>query len=492
MTGSISGEPEDGSGNAKLNFRDLMNQRVASSEQDAENDDTQAPEKGTSRANGVGTVYLMTGVDAPADERVKTDSDASGEDAETGQESKAKQSGATAQAAEDPDVNEDDAQAAMPALSISISPLLLAALGIPDSVQDSAQAESGSSGASGAGRSGAASGVSSRDTRKSSVAAASEQNLWSNDSTAAPVSTVEPVDSSQDAAADGSGRTGVSGDRVEWSGLVEEDEAGTAASSSQPVAFEARLSPNGGAADSPENTTPHPNSTNEDLSSTANSAASSTANAAPVKVQTAASDQGPDRAEPAGTSDTLVKADAVTTVSSGPMNPGAGEAQRSANPVQQPAHPSTVAAQMEPMIEAQKNPETGHSLTLNLPGNSPGAAGDASSVNLRFIERGGEVHVTVRTADDGLAQDLRSGLSDLSGRLAQAGFRTDVASPLTGEANTRQDSEPSSTDQRDAWGHQGRQGQEQQEQQNPRRPARLRWVQQLEKSTSQASQEQNA
>jgi hypothetical protein len=62
-------------------------------------------------------------------------------------------------------------------------------------------------------------------------------------------------------------------------------------------------------------------------------------------------------------------------------------------------------------------------------------------VNLRFIERGGEIHVSVRTSDPGLAQDLRGGLSDLTGRLEHAGIRTEISNLSAGESNAQRDSQ---------------------------------------------------
>src|ERR1035438_2541218 len=46
--------------------------------------------------------------------------------------------------------------------------------------------------------------------------------------------------------------------------------------------------------------------------------------------------------------------------------------------------------------------------------------------NVRFVERGTEVHVSVRTGDVELAQMLRGGLSELTGDLQRSGIRAEV------------------------------------------------------------------
>src|SRR5208283_2126340 len=48
---------------------------------------------------------------------------------------------------------------------------------------------------------------------------------------------------------------------------------------------------------------------------------------------------------------------------------------------------------------------------------------------VRLVERGGEVHVAVRTSDAGLAADLRQGLPALAAKLEQNGFRTETWHP---------------------------------------------------------------
>jgi hypothetical protein len=79
-------------------------------------------------------------------------------------------------------------------------------------------------------------------------------------------------------------------------------------------------------------------------------------------------------------------------------------------------------------------------------------------VEVRLMERGGEVHVAVRTPDTQLAGALRENLPSLSARLEQTGMRTEswhggsdaaserriqTAQPARGESADHQDRSPS-------------------------------------------------
>jgi hypothetical protein len=54
---------------------------------------------------------------------------------------------------------------------------------------------------------------------------------------------------------------------------------------------------------------------------------------------------------------------------------------------------------------------------------------DTGKVDVRVIDRGGDVHVAVRTADGRLAGEMRDGLPALSARLEASGFRSDSWRP---------------------------------------------------------------
>jgi len=76
------------------------------------------------------------------------------------------------------------------------------------------------------------------------------------------------------------------------------------------------------------------------------------------------------------------------------------------------------------------------------PGPAPGAARDIrlevgggdSRVEVRLMERDGEVHVAVRTPDEHLAGALREDLPALSSRLTESGFRTETWHPSASQA----------------------------------------------------------
>ena len=67
-------------------------------------------------------------------------------------------------------------------------------------------------------------------------------------------------------------------------------------------------------------------------------------------------------------------------------------------------------------LDAGNVPKAVHDITLELNSGSERAA-------VRLVERGGEVHIQVRTPDDGLAANLRQALPGLSAKLEATGFR---------------------------------------------------------------------
>ncbi len=102
--------------------------------------------------------------------------------------------------------------------------------------------------------------------------------------------------------------------------------------------------------------------------------------------------------------------------------------------------------------------------------------------NVRFVERGSEVHISVHTGDPELAQTLRGGLSELTGRLQQNGIQAEVWRPgsdasQSDSQNQSPDSKGSS-DRRNQSGAQ-RDGQDQPSENKPR------WVQELEASINE-------
>jgi hypothetical protein len=100
-----------------------------------------------------------------------------------------------------------------------------------------------------------------------------------------------------------------------------------------------------------------------------------------------------------------------------PSRPAQQSASAKAAGDSSPARPAPAAAPAAPQKVA-------HDITLQLDSGSQRAA-------VRVVERGGEIHVAVRTADADLAADLRQGLPSLAAKLEQTGYRTETWHPDT-------------------------------------------------------------
>jgi hypothetical protein len=121
-----------------------------------------------------------------------------------------------------------------------------------------------------------------------------------------------------------------------------------------------------------------------------------------------------------------------------------------------------------------------HQITIRIPDANEGVA------DVRFVERGGEIHVSVRTSDGETAQALRGGLNDFVGRMDNAGIRAEVWHPGadTSQSDSRHSPEQQNSQQQSM--HQGGSGRqhsgsgnrEQQEQDG----AKPEWVELLETS----------
>ena len=109
----------------------------------------------------------------------------------------------------------------------------------------------------------------------------------------------------------------------------------------------------------------------------------------------------------------------------------------SASAAPQQAAPS---ARMESVIEPPAAPPTStHDIRVRVPDNNGG------STQVRFVESGGEVRVSVRTADEGLAQNLRTHLNDLTQRLSDGGMPAEIWKPVANAASSQNDSASVST-----------------------------------------------
>ncbi len=250
---------------------------------------------------------------------------------------------------------------------------------------------------------------------------------------------------------------------AEWSVDNDESRVGAAGTnSSDPVVFQAKLTP--------EPVAP---------ASAAPVAASPNQISAPQGVPRSGAVESDDVPAPQVKTETLFKTELPAPVSSAPVS-------SETRPAAAPQAEVPVATQMQTLIEAPAPTASSHAVTVNVRESL-----DDPGVNLRFVERGGEIHVSVRTSDLGLAQDLRGGLSDLTGRLEHAGIRTEISNLSAGESNSQRDAQPPPSDQRGS----GRQSQDSpREQQEPRKNDPSAWREAIEDSTgasANSNQEQS-
>ena len=139
------------------------------------------------------------------------------------------------------------------------------------------------------------------------------------------------------------------------------------------------------------------------------------------------------------------------------------------------------AARVQELLETrQASAGPLHQITVRIPDASEGVT------DVRFVERGGEIHVSVRTSDGETAQALRGGLNDFVGRLDNAGIRAEVWHPGadTSQSDSQHSQEQHSSQQsmhQDSGRQQSGSGNRQQQSQNGSKPD---WVEQLETSIS--------
>jgi hypothetical protein len=116
------------------------------------------------------------------------------------------------------------------------------------------------------------------------------------------------------------------------------------------------------------------------------------------------------------------------------------------------------------------------------------APGQSPAVDIHLIERGGQVHVAVRTADVGLQVSLRQDLGTLVDSLERSGFRAESFAPREGppqlapgttmnsqdsrkQSGSNGGSNPGDTSQNSAGG---------QQQQRPRDQRAPKWIEEVE------------
>jgi hypothetical protein len=152
-----------------------------------------------------------------------------------------------------------------------------------------------------------------------------------------------------------------------------------------------------------------------------------------------------------------------TTSGRGPTN---------TKPVPQEHTAQNVEAQNEP---AEPTATAVRDISLNL-------SNKDQSVQVRLSERGGELHVTVRTPDSTLTHGMREGLSDLVGRLERGGYRAETWQPGGSDARDRghESSRRGFSQQQNAGGNgSGRQRNSQDSESESETP---KWIGELESS----------
>jgi len=120
-------------------------------------------------------------------------------------------------------------------------------------------------------------------------------------------------------------------------------------------------------------------------------------------------------------------------------------------------------------------PSGNHDITIRI----PDASNDQGTA-VRFVERAGEVHVSVRTGDAEMAQTLRGGLNDLVNRLEEGGIRSQVWQPGADTSTSHNDSQQPFADPDGSNGRQNSSGSN--SEQEAKQQNRPRWVEELEGS----------
>ena len=139
-----------------------------------------------------------------------------------------------------------------------------------------------------------------------------------------------------------------------------------------------------------------------------------------------------------------------------------------------PAPETVPTARAERVIEPPADaPTSAHDIRVRVPDNNGGAT------QVRFVESGGEVKVSVRADDPTLAQSLRSHLNDLTQRLADGGIPAEIWKPGSGPASSESSQQNPDREGRGSDGRQSGGNGGQQQHQEDRRPA---WLEEMEAS----------
>lgn len=110
---------------------------------------------------------------------------------------------------------------------------------------------------------------------------------------------------------------------------------------------------------------------------------------------------------------------------------------------------------------------------------------DNERVDVRVVQQGNEVHVSVHSGDASLSSGLRQGLAELQGRLEENGYRAEMWRPTLSVATlTPTPGGHSAPDQSRGGDQQSHSGGSQQDggRRNPNQPNQPRWVEELQSS----------
>lgn len=148
-----------------------------------------------------------------------------------------------------------------------------------------------------------------------------------------------------------------------------------------------------------------------------------------------------------------------------------GRASTNPKPVPQEHIAQDVEARNEPVERAA---DAIRDISLNL-------STKDQNVQVRLSERGGELHVTVRTPDSTLTHGLREGLSDLVGRLERGGYRAETWQPGSDSRDRGHDSSRRGFSQQQNAGGKGS-GRQQNSQDSESENQTPKWIGELESS----------
>lgn len=161
-------------------------------------------------------------------------------------------------------------------------------------------------------------------------------------------------------------------------------------------------------------------------------------------------------------------------------SPAAPDAPTSSKAAVQPAAASTAAT-----LDLEDQPSAARpmrELSLQI------SSASDQKVDVRLVERAGEVHVSVSTPDADLAHEMRQELGSLTGKLAQSGFATEQFTPLSSGSSSLPD-QRSTPGNQNPQGGQGQDSQSggsgQQQQPQDERGKRPAWLDEMNISLAQ-------